>query len=591
MSTDIHKLDGLDKLIGYIAQESAISVLLDMNGNIIFANKPLIHFLGYDNHKIIGISWIDNFVPPKYRETVSAVFKGMLTSNILTVSHYINPVVTYTGEEKIVYWWNSVIRDERGNITYVISHGEDITDRRQLEKALLRGERDKVKILNSLTEPVIYQDMEYRILWVNDAALESLKETAEKIIGRKCYRLFHKRNTPCTACPVKEAKNTGKPSEVEITRYDGRIFRTRGYPVFGEGKKITGAIEIGADITGQKQTENNLSESESKYHLVADNIVDIIVVFDMNLKMTYVSPSASAQFGYDYDELLTLSMEEALPPDQFKIVSELLDREINKAIEQPEEMFSSQTLVVDVYKKDRTTTVPLEARMSFLRDEEGAPIGILGVARDISERKKAEQDLIKSYQKLQKALESSVESMAIIGEMRDPYTAGHQRRVMRLAVAIATELNLSQEKISAIRIASMIHDIGKISVPAEILSKPGKLNELEFNMIKNHPRMGYDILSTIEFLYPVAEIVYQHHERIDGSGYPRGLKGNEIVVEAKVLMVADVVEAMASHRPYREALGVDRALEEIRDKKGLLYDEHIVDTCISLFKDKGFDFE
>jgi PAS domain S-box-containing protein len=314
------------------------------------------------------------------------------------------------------------------------------------------------------------------------------------------------------------------------------------------------------------------------------------VVFDMDLHLTYASPSTAAVFGYEYDELFSLSMERALPAEQFKLVSEILNGEIRKAADKPKAKFTSQTLVVDVYKRDRTI-VPLEARMSFLRDEKGIPIGILGVARDISERKKAEQDLIKSYQKLQKALESSVMSMAIIGEMRDPYTAGHQRRVAQLAVAIAEELKMSDEKINSIRIASIIHDIGKIAVPAEILSKPGRLNELEFNMIKTHPRMSYDILSTIEFLYPIAEIVYQHHERIDGSGYPQGLKGDEIVIEAKVLMVADVVEAMASHRPYREALGIDTALEEIIRKKGILYDERVADACVLLFKEKGFIFK
>jgi PAS domain S-box-containing protein len=590
MVTGVGKLNVLANLIKRITEDATMSVLMDINGNVIFVNKGMAEFLGRKPEKIIGKNWVENFVPVKYRGKVQTVLRDMVNSNILSSERYINPVLTINGDEKIVYWQNGVVRDEQGKISHVVSYGENITDRRQLEKALLLSERDKAKILNSLLEPVIYQDRDHRILWLNNAASESVTDNAEKVVGQRCYTAFHKRDTPCIECPVNEAKKTGKPSEAENTRYDGRIFHIRAYPVFGDNKQITGAIEISSDITEQEKAGKKLRESERKYHLLADNIADVIVVFDMSLNMTYVSPSATALFGYDSDDLLSITMEDALPAEEFKKVSGVLKNEMGQAAAGQKAIFSSKTLVVKVYKKDRSI-VPVEARLSFLRDEKGAPIGILGVARDISERQKAEQDLIKSYQKLQRALESSVNSMAIIGEMRDPYTAGHQRRVMGLAVAIARQMKMSEEMISAIRIASIVHDIGKISVPAEILSKPGKLNEMEFNIIKSHPKMGYDILSTIEFLYPIAEIVYQHHERMDGSGYPRGLRGNEIIIEARVLMVADVVEAMASHRPYREALGIDKALAEIKSNKGILYDEHVVDACVFLFEKRGFKFE
>ena len=590
MAVDVNKKSELDNLIKLIAQDTTMTVLLDINGNIVLVNKSMADFLGDKPEKLTGKNWIDNFIPGRFRQAVMRVFKEMIKSNIMSSERYINPVRTLNGKEKVVYWQNSVIRDEAGNITHTIGRGEDITDRQQLEKVLLRSEQEKLNILNSMMEPVIYQDLEHRIIWLNNVALESIADTADKVIGRKCYTMFHKRDKPCIDCPMVKRKTTGKPTEAESTRYDGRIYHLHAYPVFDEKKNVIGAIEIGNEITEQKKAEQRLRESEQKYHLVADNVADVIVVFDMELNLTYVSPSAVAVFGFDYDEMFSIQMKDALPPEQLKMISEIFQRELDKAAKAPEEPFSSQTLVVDVYKKDGST-VPIEARMSFLRDDNGVPIGILGVARDISQRKKVEQDLIKSYEKLERALETSVSSMATIGEMRDPYTAGHQRRVTQLAVAIAREMRLSEEKINSIRIASIIHDIGKISVPAEILSKPGRLNEIEFNMIKNHPKMSYDILTTIEFLYPIAEIVYQHHERINGSGYPRGLKGDEICMEAKVLMVADVVEAMASHRPYREALGIDKALEEIVGNKGILYDEQVADTCIALFREKDFEFE
>jgi len=181
--------------------------------------------------------------------------------------------------------------------------------------------------------------------------------------------------------------------------------------------------------------------------------------------------------------------------------------------------------------------------------------------------------------------------MSRIVEVKDPYTAGHQQRVSQLTKAIAKELNLSQDKIEGIRVASLIHDIGKISVPTEILSKSTTLSDIEFSLIKEHSRIGYDILKAIDFSYPVANIVLQHHEKINGSGYPGGLKGDEILLEAKIICVADVVEAMSSHRPYRPALGIDVALEEITRNRGTLYDPEVVDVCLKLFKEKGFKFE
>jgi len=180
--------------------------------------------------------------------------------------------------------------------------------------------------------------------------------------------------------------------------------------------------------------------------------------------------------------------------------------------------------------------------------------------------------------------------MAFAVESRDPYTAGHQRRVADLAHAIGSEMGLSEERLVGIRMGGIIHDLGKISVPAEILSKPSRLNEHEFGMIKLHPQVGYDILKKIDFPWPIAQMVYQHHERMDGSGYPQGLSGKKILLEARILAVADVVEAMASHRPYRPALGIDKALEEILKNKNVFYDPEVVDACLKLFKEKGFEF-
>jgi len=212
--------------------------------------------------------------------------------------------------------------------------------------------------------------------------------------------------------------------------------------------------------------------------------------------------------------------------------------------------------------------------------------------QNLAERRRTERELQQNLKKLQVTLEGTIHALASAVEMRDPYTAGHQREVAQLACAIAKEMDLPEEQIEGIRMAGLIHDIGKINVPAEILSKPSTLNGLEFGLIKTHPQVGCDILNgTIEFPWPIAQIVLQHHERMDGSGYPVGLSGEEILLEARILGVADVVEAMASHRPYRPALSINQALEEISQNRGILYDPEVVDACLKLFTEKGFKLE
>jgi putative two-component system response regulator len=197
-------------------------------------------------------------------------------------------------------------------------------------------------------------------------------------------------------------------------------------------------------------------------------------------------------------------------------------------------------------------------------------------------------ELRESERKLRTSLIDSITALASTVEMRDPYTAGHQRRVAQLAIAIARELHLSKEQIEGIQLAGVVHDVGKIKIPAEILSKPGRLTPLEFELIKQHAQSGYEILKSIDFPWPIAQIVLQHHERLDGSGYPQALKSDQILLEAKIIAVADVVESMTSHRPYRPGLGIDAALQEIALNKGKLYDPEAVEACIRLFREQAY---
>jgi putative nucleotidyltransferase with HDIG domain len=210
---------------------------------------------------------------------------------------------------------------------------------------------------------------------------------------------------------------------------------------------------------------------------------------------------------------------------------------------------------------------------------------------EIAMRTRTEQKLKRGVVRMKKSLEKTIVAIAAVTEIRDPFTAGHQKRVTTLACAIAEEMALPDDQREWLRLASIVHDIGKINIPTEILVKPTRLSEPEFNIIEAHPQIGHDILHEIEFSQPVAKIVLQHHELMDGTGYPQGLSGEEIVLEARILVVADVIEAMASHRPYRAAQGIGRALEEILHNKGVLYDSDVVDACLRVFYEKEFAFE
>jgi len=250
-----------------------------------------------------------------------------------------------------------------------------------------------------------------------------------------------------------------------------------------------------------------------------------------------------------------------------------------------------KSLNVQILKAENAGRTSIDLIISPIRDAFSGTAGTVTVLTDITERLQYQHDLQKSIRNLQLVLRETANALSATLEKRDPYTAGHQKRVAQLACAIASELGLSKQEIEVIQISGLLHDIGKVYVPAEILSKPAALDSVEMNLIRCHPQVGYDILKAIPFDGPVADIVLQHHEKLDGSGYPLGLTDADILPAAKILTVADVVEAMSSHRPYRPALGVEKALAEVTGNKGTSYAPEPVEACVTLFRSNGFRFE
>lgn len=309
---------------------------------------------------------------------------------------------------------------------------------------------------------------------------------------------------------------------------------------------------------------------------------DIAVLIDDRAgNFKYINKKYAEIFGYSPSEMKKLAIRDVVHPDDVNMVMRYHEGRINgKRVPSVYEFMG--------IKKDGST-MHLEVTAQVIK-RAGKSIGTRSFITEITERKKLEEDRTYVLRLLRKTTDTIIEVICKMVEIRDPYIGSHQRRAADLARSIAKEMGLPREKIDGIRIAALIHDIGKISIPTEILSKPGRINEAEFELIKQHPAYAYQMLKTIDFPWPVAEIIYQHHERLDGSGYPRGLLDKDILLEAKIIGVADVVEAMASHRPYRPALGIDAALEELARNRGILYDPDVVDACLKLFERNEFEF-
>ncbi|MGA9111005.1 MAG: PAS domain S-box protein [Smithella sp.] len=586
---------------------------------------------------------------------------------------------------------------------------------KRANEALLRSEADYKSLFEQSVDGIIII-AQSRIVMVNNAYCGIRNLPAEEIVGRNPLDFLHPDDRELAEERLRKIQSGEHYSEGNIyrsLRWDGSIswvdLRTR--MIEWKGKPAFQTIV--RDITDRKRAEEMLTESEEKYRLLADHMRDQVWLMDLNLKWTYISPSAEKLWGYSLEELIALPLDKFLTLSSFRTVMEFFSSEMSRRLAVPP-IHSLKRLLEFECRCKNGQTLWIESSFSFIRDENGRSVSILGEGRDITGRKKMEDSLRKSeenfrrsfddsplgvristlagetiyansaildmygydtieelqntplkerytlesydefqtrkekrlrgehgpseyeisivrksgeighlnvlrkeifwngqkqsqvvYQditlrrqaekklnetleNLRQSIKTTIQVLGTASEARDPYTAGHQKRVADLARAIATEMRLPHDKIEAIRMAAAIHDIGKISVPSEILCKPAMLTDLEFCLIKNHPQFSYDIIKDVESPWPLADIVYQHHERIDGSGYPQGLKDANILIEARILAVADVVEAMMSYRPYRPMLGLEIALAEIENNAGILYDRRVAKACLKVFRENGY---
>ncbi len=350
--------------------------------------------------------------------------------------------------------------------------------------------------------------------------------------------------------------------------------------------KLTSVIQRAMNEAGEKRqhrrAEDALERVRRRNILILDSADEGIAGLDRSSHFLFINRSALKMLGYGIKDLLGESIDKVIAGHPFKPAAESDDAS--------SKIFYGEVPGANRMQFRRKDGTEFKADYTFNAvDEESSNLGSVLSFRDITARIKSDEKLADSSRQMHTVLFESIHAMSAALEFRDPYTAGHQKRVAELASAIARSRGLSESVVDGIFLAGMVHDIGKISVPAEILTRPGKLTDLELKIIQVHPETGYRILKDVTYPWPIAQAVYQHHERMDGSGYPRGLAGDEILIEAQIIAVADVVEAMASSRPYRAALGIEPALEEIRRGAGKIYNDEIVKACLALFEG-GFSF-
>lgn len=467
------------------------------------------------------------------------------------------------------------IMHDGNKIEYIIAMHEDVTESKTAKDALEDSEQKYRLVVDNANQAIVVIQDDI-IVFANPKAYKMTGYSINEMGNKLFSEIVH----PDDRKTVIELHRKNVNHEVIPDIYQFRLIDKKGNTIWVEVNSVPiewkgrlATLNFATDITGYKEAEQQMMVKDS----AITSSVNAIALTDLNGNVTYVNPAFLELFDYkDTIEVLGRPVIDFCPSciDTGKIRNDIIAKGI---------------WVGELSAKKKGGS-PFNVQLSahIIKDHEDKPLCIMISFLDITRRKEAEEKALINYQRMTRNMEDTIQAMAMTVEYKDRYTASHQKRVAQLARAIADEMGMGEDQKKGLYLAGLVHDIGKLRVPAEILSNPGKLSEAEFSMIKMHPQTGFDILKSVQFQWPLAQIVQQHHERINGTGYPEGISEDDIFLESKILAVADVVEAMASHRPYRPALGINKALEEISLNKGTLYDTEIVNTCLYLFNKKGY---
>ena len=597
----------------------------NLEGVFLGCNQAFAQMLGLSKAAVLGKT-VSDLVPPDLATAYRQKDQELLAQ--AGVQEYESSVVFADGRSHPVIIRKAAFAGADGLPAGLIGVVTDISKRRRAEADLGLAAQKWQSTFDAINDAVCLIDRDLKIVRCNRAMLELVGKPWTEISGRTCWAVLLDNHEPIPLCPIVRMQKTLQHESLLMPLGD-RWMEFNVDPILDDSGQITGAVYIISDVTErQVATEkiNNLNillksiknineallrvKNEKELFQQICNWLGVVPY----VRFTWiglvqpdsfdVQPVAWAGHEDGYLASLKVTWDDsphgrgptgtAIKTGQISIVEDIDNDPASRPWRQIARQQGYASCIAFPLIHEKTTlgclNVYADKKNAFGAEELEF---IERVAGDIAVGVKSlrlEQELVQGLIKFQVIMIQTVEAIASMAEMRDPYTTGHQQTVARLAYAMARKLGLPADQIEGIRVAGLLHDIGKIVIPAEILNKPGKLSEFELGLIRTHSQAGYDILQNIDFPWPVAQIVLQHHERLDGSGYPQGLPGSDILLEAKILAVADVMEAMASHRPYRPGLGVEKALEEITRHQGTLYDPQVVEACVQLFNKNEFHF-
>ncbi len=539
----------------------------------IIANESLLKFFGKSAAEVIGRTDFELMPEEAAGKCRMSDMEALGTGRIITDEETVGDRIYETRKFRV-----NLGQGGYGVGGYI----RDVTQRHQVALALKVSE-EKFRAITETTSSAIFIIQGAKIIYVNPAFEQIVGYNLADLQEMNYWELAH----PEYQKLIKERGLARQQGEPIIPRYEFKIITKTGREcwidlaaTYLEYEGHPAMLGTAIDITDRVHAEETLRKSEEQYRLLINNANEAIIVAQSGV-LKFVNPKALEMTGYSQEELLAKPFTEFIHPEDREMVTARFRERVAGSSHYPE-IYPFRCLT----KSGKIVWAEINA-VFFTWEGRGATLNFL---TDITARKEAEDRIRQNLDRLKKSIEAITQVISATVEARDPYTAGHQERVSKLAQAIALEMGLSPEQADGIRVAGAIHDLGKLSIPAEILSKPAKLTNIEYNLIKFHAQIGHDILKGIEFPWPIARMIIEHHERMDGSGYPRNLKREDILLESRIIGVADVVESMASYRPYRPALGIDKAIEEISKQRGILYDAEVVDACLRLLKEKHFKF-
>ncbi len=550
------------------------SFLVDSAGGIVLVNAEAARMFGYAREELLGKP-VGTLVPERFRDAHAghcADYVGRPRTRPMGAGLSLR-ALRKDGTEIPVEISLSPIETDEG--TFVLGAVRDVSHSEERYRA----------IFEQVAVGVVHSDAEGRFLDVNPKFCEISGYAKQEALALDVRRLTHPDDIDRSVevrAEMLEGRSAAHEREVRLIRRDGSELWTHITTslVRGAGGRPLHFISLIHDISSQKLAEMERRESEERFRAMTEQSISGACIIDTEKRFVYVNPRLAAILGYESAEPITgRPVLEFVAPEDHALVTENMRRRMAGEAQSARYHFQA------IRKDGSRIVLGAHGTVGLY----GGKRVVIATVQDVTELRRAEEEIERTVAKLRRAVDSTIEVVSIIGELRDPYTHGHEHRVGEIATAIATEMGLPADRVEGVRVAGYLHDVGKIAVPAEILAKPGRLTSAEYDLVKSHVQAGYEILKEVQFDgLPVAEIILQHHERLDGSGYPKGLRGEQILPEARVLAVADVMESMASHRPYRPALGPEAALAELEQNRGTLYDAAAVDAIARLLRDKGY---